>query len=333
MNRKHWILAASLLAASLATSLGPTQAAAQSDEERAAAQSLFNEAQQAKKDGDLEKACGKFEKSQRLDPAVGTQLNLADCLQQIGKSASAWVNYLEVAESKTAGERRSAFARKRADELEPKLTKLTIQVDAPVDGMTITRDRKKVASATWGTAVPVDPGDYEVVVEAPGKLPWSRTIEVDGQGEMVELRVPMLEDAPVEETPGDGTPGDEAEDGSTQMIVGGVVMGLGVAGVAAGIGLAVTAHGKYDESLDECDPNDSTMCSQAGVDLRGEAQSLQVGYMVSFGVGGAALIAGIIVMATAPSSPDEASEQDSLSLQLDPMVSPEGGYLQLTGRF
>jgi hypothetical protein len=55
----------------------------------AAAEALFREGRDAAKHGDLETACADFAESQRLDPAPGTLLNLAECEEKLGRVASA----------------------------------------------------------------------------------------------------------------------------------------------------------------------------------------------------------------------------------------------------
>ncbi len=311
---------------------------AQSDADRAAAQALFDEAQELKEADEWEEACKKFEGSRALDPALGTQLNLADCYEHIGRTASAWVNFVEVAQADD-DERRAGFARKRADGLKPRLTKLQINVEEPADGMVVKRDDVEVAQPTWGTLVPVDPGSYEISATAPGKHSWSDTVDVVGEGEAIEIDVPALVDDlsdsgdDDDDDSGDTTTADPDEGGgSGQLIAGGVITGLGAVGMVVGVAFTVIAHGKYDESKDECLTDEPNRCFAAGVELREDAQSAQTVYAVSYILGGAALVAGVITMATAPSG-DDGDTGDEVGMVLAPWAGPGAGGMLLTGRF
>src|SRR5262245_53350190 len=96
--------------------------------EKALARSLFEQGRNLVKDGKWTEACPKFEESERLDHGIGTQFNLADCYEHIGKTASAWTHFSEVADSArraNQGERES-IARQRANALQPKLSKIKI---------------------------------------------------------------------------------------------------------------------------------------------------------------------------------------------------------------
>jgi hypothetical protein len=327
--RALWLLAL------LCLCLARTAHAQPSDEDRAAAQLLFDEGQQLKKKGEHAAACEKFAASQSLDPAVGTQLNLADCYEKIGRTASAWVNFVEVSKHDEAGAKRAKYARQHAEALAPRLTKLQIQIEEPVDGLELKRDGVLVPQKTWGIAVPVDPGDHEIVAVAPGKERWSRTVEVGGEGETITVTVPALADAagsgapePIE--PDEPEAAEPAAGGpGGQTIAGGVLLGLGGAGVLVAAVLTGIAHSKYGESVDHCRPDDTTQCDQEGVDLRGEAQSLQKGYAATFGLGGALLLTGIIVLATAPSDADP----EEKAWRLLPVAGPRGAGILATGSF
>src|SRR6516164_8031146 len=114
------------LGATLAAALWVGDVAAQSDP--VAARVLFSDARSLTAQGKYEQACPKFEESQRLDPGIGTLFNLADCWEHIGRTASAWGRFLDVAaQAKMAGQAdREKVARERAAMLEPKLSRLTI---------------------------------------------------------------------------------------------------------------------------------------------------------------------------------------------------------------
>jgi len=102
--------AARLLALTLACATLPSRTAhAQSATDSATAESLFNEALALLERKMPAEACPKLEASQRFDPGVGTLLYLADCYQQLGRTASAWATFREAA----------YMAKDRKDDREP----------------------------------------------------------------------------------------------------------------------------------------------------------------------------------------------------------------------
>lgn len=177
-------------------------ALAQSGDDKAAAEVAFQDGRRLMTEGRYAEACPKFLASQRLDPGVGTLLNLGDCYEKNGQTASAWAQFIEAAsEAHRLGDaRREAAARGRAAALEGDLTRLTIAVSAAAAataGLQIKRDGTLVDRALWGSPTPVDPGDCFLEATAPGRKKWGATVRIPVGGAPVTVEVPALESDPV----------------------------------------------------------------------------------------------------------------------------------------
>lgn len=169
-------------------------AAAQSAE----AEVLFREGRKLIKIGKLAAGCDKLAASEKLESSIGTLLNLGDCREKLGELASSWAAFRKAeAMAKRAGDddKRQLEAKKRAAALEPKLSNLTIQVSAPVPGLVVKRAGLALEAGAWNTAVPVDPGSYGILVEAPGYKPWRTEVTVLHKARRVVI-VPVLERTP-----------------------------------------------------------------------------------------------------------------------------------------
>ncbi|HWZ91828.1 MAG TPA: hypothetical protein VNW92_23355, partial [Polyangiaceae bacterium] len=81
----------------------------------------FDSARLLAKSGYYSEACPKFEQSLRLNPGIGTEFNLADCLDRIGQTERARDLFLDVADkARAAGQAdRQEAARERAAALAP----------------------------------------------------------------------------------------------------------------------------------------------------------------------------------------------------------------------
>jgi hypothetical protein len=168
--------------------------------DRAVAAQLFEDGRALLEQGHLDQACPKLEESQRLDPGGGTLLNVALCHEKQGRTATAWVEFVEARGVAKADARapRVAFAQAHIDQLEPTLSRVTVQVpsDSDLPDLEVRRDGSVVGRAAWGTAVPVDPGDHVIEVSAPGKIPWRQSMVVGGSADSKTVVVPSLRNAP-----------------------------------------------------------------------------------------------------------------------------------------
>src|SRR4051812_5968105 len=61
--------------------------------DEALAEALFTAGKRLFQEGHFSEACSKLAESQHLDPAGGTAVLLATCLDRDGKTASAWLAY------------------------------------------------------------------------------------------------------------------------------------------------------------------------------------------------------------------------------------------------
>jgi serine/threonine-protein kinase len=159
------------------------------------ARALFKEGRALASEGKYAEACPKFEQSLALEVGVGTQFNLADCWEHIGRTASAQKLFLGAAASaKAAGQAdREQVLRERAAALEPRISKLVIDVSDSSPRLTVKCDELPLDQEQWGKALAVDAGKYEILAKAPGKKPWQKTVEVKPGTPVVSVEVPVLE--------------------------------------------------------------------------------------------------------------------------------------------
>ena len=321
----------------------------------AAAQVLFYEARTLMQQNKFAEACPKLEESMRLDAGLGTQFNLADCNEHIGKITSAWAGFLEVAAGSKAANQldREKVARKRAQALETRLPKLVVDVVGAPTGLEVMRDGIVVGPAAWGTPIPVDPGTHKLSATAPGKGTWETTVATT-EGKIVHVSIPRdLPAAPVAVAPPavigpqleprrprrptatmattvvtDFPAPVVEENGSVQRTIGWVVAGVGVVGVGLGAGFGLSSVGKRNESRSHCVVD---QCDADGVGLRDDA--IRNGNIATIAIiaGGAAIAGGLVLVLTAPKTTD--SREGAGRLRAVPNVGLNGGGFTLQGNF
>lgn len=307
-------------AGSQTTPAGAPSAKEPSAADRAAAQVLFDEGRTLMEKGKPAEACPLFERSEKLEPGLGTRFHLANCYEAVGKLASAHALFLEVAaeaEGRDQAER-ERLARARARAVEPRLPRLAIEVPyASSPALRVERDGALVGSAQWGLAVPVDAGVHRVRASAPGRLAWHTEVDVREEGSIVRVDVPPL----AEDRPSFFAP--------LSRKIGLAALGVGAGAVALGTVFAVQAVSKNNAS-DRAGCNDTRCTSPEGVSLREEA--LQAGNRATWamGVGLVGLGAAAALFWVLPPSGGGEGESD---IQLEPVADRGGGSLRLNGRF
>ena len=286
---------------------------------RAAAEALFNQGRDLMTKGKFVEACPKFEASQQLDPGLGTMLNLAECYEKTGRTASAWAEYREaIPLARAAGSKaRQDLATERAQALQERLSTLTIRAMTGDDGdahLEIRRDGVPMQSAELGAPIPVDPGEHLIEVAAPGKQPWSTKVQVGADAAKVQVDIPKLEaadgaapapvaapaSAPPAATADTAPPPAPKSSGSAQRTAGLISAGVGVVGIGIGTVFGLKASSNWSDAKDTC-RDGRFECTQQGKNLQSDAKSAATLSTVGFVAGGALLGLGAVLYFTAPS--------------------------------
>lgn len=279
----------------------------------AAAEALFEAGRQAATRGDWANACPKFAESERLDPAPGTLLNLADCEEHLGHLAAAWDAWHEAIASLGPGDDRTAQARKRAAALDARIPRLTVRLapGAPA-GATVHRDAVELGAASLGVALPVDPGAHVVRVDAPGHEPSSTPVTLaEGESRAVDVSAgaasapepPAPQPAPTAPPP--PPPATEAPPppaAHPALRTTGFVLGIaGLASLAAGATTGALAFAQKSTVQNHCP--DPRGCDQTGLDAAHSGHTYATVSDVTFIAGGVLLAAGAALVLLNPARP------------------------------
>lgn len=332
----------------------PALAHAQGARDSAGAEKLYDDGTKLLAKDDWVGACAKFGDSFKLDPAPGTMLNLASCAEHDGKLALAWARFKEAqslnADTKSDKQRAQidSFIKQSLERLEPKLPYLTVRVPGDITGLVLLRDGQPLVG---GSALPVDPGEHVIEASAPGYAAVKRTLTItEGKREELELRLEKSAEKPAEKPetkpadppieppkpPPPASPSEPATAMSPLRLAGLVVGSVGAATLVGTLATGVMALDKQTAIEDlGCTPtdHDTTQCPSG---VAGEAQSLSdeggtlalVSTVTSF-VGGAALGAGVLMIALGA---DEPVQKES-ALRVVPVFGPGHAALLMRGEF
>lgn len=265
----------------LVVALATTPARAD-DSGHAAAEQLFQDGRALFERAEYEAACEKFAESTRLDAAPGTLLNLAQCYEKLGRTASAWARYkqLQSVSSRRGQAERERYAAQKIDALEPTLRAIVIEVQNPAPDLTVTQDGITLGRTAWGSRIPVDPGAHQVAAHAPGHEPFTTTVVIGERD--VRVVVPALglraKDAPT-----------DARNESALRPIGIALLATGGAALATSLGFGLGAKLENDKAhRDECGARTCTREGSERID-----RAIDYGNVSTVvGIGAVVLVAG-----------------------------------------
>jgi len=340
-------LARSSLAAGFVLALLTAAPAARAGD-KALAESLFQDGRKLLDEGKYDLACQKFEGSQKQDPSPGTLLNLGKCNEARGKTATAWANYKE-AESLARNMSRpeqEQMAIEKANAIEPRLSRLTITAPpTAVEGLVVKRGGISISVDALGSASPVDPGEHVIEASAPGYETWTGKVTVGKEKDSASIAIPELKKAP-EAPPPVAAPG--AGEGEKPAVAGGavkassdqgstktlgyVLVGVGAVGLLAGGYFGYAANKQASDAEDDPTLCPGKVCTSKGRDEIDSAKGKALISTIAVGTGVAALGAGIVLIAIAPSNKEQARWKRPHA-RVAPFADGRNAGLSLTGAF
>ena len=316
-------LATTLLAASTSS----TTALAQSDADKATARSLGQEGQAALDKKDFKGAEDRFRRADSLFHAPTLALGLARSQAALGRFVAAQETYNRIIREGTAPGAPAVFvkaiedAKSEVGGVSAKVAGVTITVAGP-ENPKVLLDDASVPAAALGVNRPVDPGAHVVKATADGFEPAETKFSVAEGGSAIAaltMRKSAVAAGPVPAVvpatapgaapvAGTTTPSDTAMTGSadtgvssksSQKTIGFVALGVGGAALAVGAVTGLLALGKHSTLQDACPNGVCPAGQQSDLDSYHTMGTIST---IGFIAGGAGVIAGTVLILTAPKS-------------------------------
>lgn len=273
------------------------------------ASDLLKDAELLMAEGKVANACPRYAESYRLDAQLGVLFRLAECHERLGKTASAWRSFRELAAlAERQGDARQAVALQRAIAIESRLSRLrvVVPVQSLVDGLEVHRNGVLLAPALWGAALPVDPGQYTITFSAPGRSSSIRQVRFWGEGSSQTVTAPLLQKASV---PGVAKPGEPklvpasatANPGHIQRGIGWAALGTSAGGFAIGLAFSVERMNRLAERDAICPSSVGCLATEKRRidELTSQARSATELAVVASTLGVALATTGLVLIVTA----------------------------------
>lgn len=301
------------------------------DASAARADALFREGTEKLDTGRVDEACEALGQSLRLDPKLGTLLNLGLCHEQQGKSATAWAEFTDAAAwAADAGQAdRRDFAHEHAAALERSLPRVQLHLPAG-DALLVEIDGDPVPASRRALPLFVDPGHHVLKVSAPARKPFTTEIVAAPatalhRGSATQIvNVPDLDDesaAPPARARGISPLPPHTL--SARRVVGLSLGAASIVGLGVGIFFGAQTLSKLGDASANCS---ATGCDAEGLAAHDQAKSAEAVSLVAFGVSVLALGTGAWLWLSA--RPEGGS---NARVRIVPLVGARGSGLNIVG--
>jgi MYXO-CTERM domain-containing protein len=277
---------------------------AQTPEQRAAARAAADAGLEAFNQGNYASAVDLFTRAEAVVHAPTHLLYIARASAQLGRFVRAREAYLTILREPVDAGAPKAFrdAHEAARDELPKVESRLGHIDLRIEGADAAQAQvliDGVAQSVVGVAIPVDPGDHQIQVRAPGRLEVIKAAHVT-EGQKIVLTVTLEIDPSPQPTPQQPLPQPEQPKDSGPpwlQIAGGTAIGIGAVGLALGVAFTVKAQGSFSDADALCPAGQCPEARRAEIeqlDSDGETESA-VG-IAGFVVGGAFAVAGVTML-------------------------------------
>jgi hypothetical protein len=298
--------------------------------EGALAEALFRSARALIAEGKYAEACPKFAESKRIDPKLGTLMNLALCHANEGKTASAWAEYTQAAELAARAGGTRARGAKGGSGSRGVLPHIVLRA-ATADPLVVTLDGKTLGASVLGTALPVDPGLHELAATAPGRASFTKTVTVPVGGGEQTINIPALEPAAPVAPPVlvvSPTPAVEATESHSLLgysLIGGGAFAIVMGSVFGGVALA-----EKSAAAGQCSAVSCTSTGQSDFHLM---QASEATSTIAIGAGLVSACAGVYFILRSRKHGESPAAPAGPSARVDPFFGPDRAGLLLSGAF
>lgn len=265
-----------------------TTASAQSGATSSSARSLHQQAQRAYAGGRYEEALSLWQGAFAIEPRAGIQYNLSQCFGRLGRldeESAALRRYLDMLAEETPerlGDAQADSARQRLVAIDERLGRTGLElVGLTSDSVLFVDDRTQSAE---GDRIRLAPGTHAIRIERAGYEPFRASVTIV-QGASASLAIEYTPEAEVREVVVERR---EVvyQDGPAPRSYRGLGLGMAIAGGSTlAIGAALGTIGLVRARSEFSGPDGDQVVRRYGIPAD-----------VSFGVGGALAVAGVIVL-------------------------------------
>lgn len=234
-----------------------TPASAQDREDTALARSLFQQGLELADAASWSEAADRFRRSLAIRDSAVVSFNLATALTHIGELVEASELLRRAARDEDAPTRLREAGRQELRRIEPRIGRLTIELEGPREGVELRLGDRPIPAAGIGVEMPVDPGEHILVATRDGQEVARTGVSIPEGGEATaSLTIPPLPTVPDPVEVADRAMSDavsrdlistretEAGDGDDTLLWVGVIVAVLVAGaVAATVTVLVVGGG------------------------------------------------------------------------------------------